>query len=100
MSTTALKKTKLAMVDLDNTLVFTMNANFEAYKRALNERGIDLTPEHFPHTADGRFPLCIQKARAGPPCIVFQTYAHRYGRTPQHCIQSLLIYQLYAYHLH
>ena len=34
------------MVDLDNTLVFTMNANFEAYKRALNEHGFDLTKEH------------------------------------------------------
>ena len=54
MSTTALKKTKLAMVDLDSTLVFTMNANFEAYKRALNEHGIDLTPEHYANCCDGK----------------------------------------------
>lgn len=54
MSTTALKKTKLAMSILDNTLVFTMNANFEAYKRALNEHGIDLTPEHYANCATAR----------------------------------------------
>ena len=42
------------MVDLDNTLVFTMNANFEAYKRALNEHGIDLTPEHYANCCDGK----------------------------------------------
>ena len=45
MSATALKKSKLAMVDLDNTLVFTMKANYAAYKRALNEHGFDFTFE-------------------------------------------------------
>ena len=42
------------MVDLDNTLVFTMNANFESYKRALNEHGFDLTKEHYANCCDGR----------------------------------------------
>ena len=54
MSTPALKKTKLLMVDLDNTLVFTMKANFEAYRRALNEYGFDLTLEHYAHHCDGK----------------------------------------------
>ena len=42
------------MVDLDNTLVFTMKANFEAYRRALNEYGFDLTLEHYAHNCDGK----------------------------------------------
>ena len=54
MSTTALKKTKLAMVDLDNTLVFTMRANYEAYKRALGEHGFDFTFEQYAGDCDGK----------------------------------------------
>ena len=48
------KKTKLAMVDLDNTLVFTMAANALAYARALAEYGFTLTPEDYAKRCDGR----------------------------------------------
>lgn len=54
MSATALKKSKLAMVDLDNTLVFTMKANYAAYKRALNEHGYDFTLEQYARDCDGK----------------------------------------------
>ena len=42
------------MVDLDNTLVFTMKVNYESYKRALNEYGFDLTLEHYANNCDGK----------------------------------------------
>ena len=54
MSATALKTSKLAMVDLDNTLVFTMKANYAAYKRALNEHGYDFTLEQYARDCDGK----------------------------------------------
>ena len=54
MCTTGLKKTKLAMVDLDNTLVFTMEANALAYARALQEYGFTLTKEDYAARCDGR----------------------------------------------
>lgn len=47
-------KTKLAMVDLDNTLVFTMEANALAYQRALAEYGFTLTKEDYAARCDGR----------------------------------------------
>ena len=47
-------KHKLAMVDLDNTLVFTMEANALAYARALEEAGFTLTPEDYAARCDGR----------------------------------------------
>ena len=42
------------MVDLDNTLVFTMKANYAAYKRALNEHGYDFTLEQYARDCDGK----------------------------------------------
>lgn len=54
MCTDGLKKTKLAMVDLDNTLVFTMEANALAYARALKEYGCTLTREDYAKRCDGR----------------------------------------------
>ena len=45
---------KLAMVDLDNTLVFTMEANALAYARALAEAGFTLTKEDYASRCDGR----------------------------------------------
>ena len=53
MSTTGLKKNKLAMVDLDGTLVFTLDANFLAYKTALTERGFDLDRDSYVRHCDG-----------------------------------------------
>ncbi len=49
-----MEKTKLAMVDLDNTLVFTMEANALAYARALAEYGFTLTREDYASRCDGR----------------------------------------------
>ena len=54
MSTAGLKKTKLAMVDLDGTLVFTLEANALAYARALAEYGFTLTREDYAAHCDGR----------------------------------------------
>lgn len=54
MSTAGLKKTKLAMVDLDGTLVFTLEANALAYARALAEYGFTLTKEDYAARCDGR----------------------------------------------
>ena len=54
MSTAGLKKTKLAMVDLDGTLVFTLEANALAYRRALEEYGFTLTREDYAARCDGR----------------------------------------------
>ena len=54
MSTAGLKKTKLAMVDLDGTLVFTLEANALAYSRALAEYGFTLTREDYAAHCDGR----------------------------------------------
>lgn len=51
---TGLKKNKLAMVDLDGTLVFTLNANYLAYKGALNEYGFELERDYFARNCDGR----------------------------------------------
>ena len=47
-------KHKLAMVDLDNTLVFTMEANALAYARALGEAGFTLSREDYAASCDGR----------------------------------------------
>ena len=47
-------KHKLAMVDLDNTLVFTMEANALAYRRALAEYGFALSKEDYASRCDGR----------------------------------------------
>lgn len=54
MSHTGLKKHKLAMVDLDGTLVFTQRANFLAYAEALSEQGFTLTQEDYASRCDGR----------------------------------------------
>lgn len=54
MSTTGLEKNKLAMVDLDGTLVFTLNANYLSYKQALNDYGFDVSREYFAEHCDGR----------------------------------------------
>ena len=47
MSTAGLNKHKLAMVDLDGTLVFTLEANALAYARALAEYGFTLPREDY-----------------------------------------------------
>ena len=54
MSGNGLKKTKLAMVDLDGTLVFTREANHRAYDLALREYGFSLSPEDYAANCDGR----------------------------------------------
>ena len=54
MSTAGLNKHKLAMVDLDGTLVFTLEANALAYARALAEYGFTLTREDYAAHCDGR----------------------------------------------
>ena len=54
MSTAGLNKHKLAMVDLDGTLVFTLEANALAYARALAEYGFTLTREDYAARCDGR----------------------------------------------
>ena len=54
MSTTGLKKNKLAMVDLDDTLIFTLNANYSAYKEALKEKGISFSRDYYAHNCNGR----------------------------------------------
>ena len=54
MSMTGLKKHKLAMVDLDGTLVFTQRANHLAYQTALAEQGFSLSYEQYVHHCDGR----------------------------------------------
>ena len=54
MYTNGLKKNKLAMVDLDDTLIFTTKANHMAYKEALNEHGFDLSLEYYAEKCNGR----------------------------------------------
>lgn len=54
MSTAGTKKNKLAMVDLDGTLVFTRAANHLAYARAMEEYGFSLTPDDYDARCDGR----------------------------------------------
>ena len=54
MSTAGMNKTKLAMADLDGTLVFTRAANHLAYARAMEEHGFSLTPEDYDERCDGR----------------------------------------------
>lgn len=51
---TGLKKHKLAMVDLDGTLVFTQRANHLAYQAALREQGFTLSYEQYVNRCDGR----------------------------------------------
>ncbi len=48
------RKTRLAMIDLDGTLVDTLDANFAAYRAALNEVGSDITREYYAERCDGR----------------------------------------------
>ena len=54
MCATGLKKNKLAMVDLDDTLIFTLKANHLSYKMALNEQGFDLSLEDYAKNCNGR----------------------------------------------
>lgn len=54
MSINGLKKNKLAMVDLDGTLVFTQAANHLAYQAALAEQGFSLSYEQYVTRCDGR----------------------------------------------
>lgn len=51
---TGFVKNKLAMVDLDGTLVFTLNANYLAYKGALNQFGLDFERDYYARCCDGR----------------------------------------------
>ena len=54
MSTTGLSKHKLAMVDLDGTLVFTREANHRAYDMALREVGYSLSAREYAERCNGR----------------------------------------------
>ena len=54
MCSTGLKKNKLAMVDLDDTLIFTLKANHAAYKLALEEQGFTLSLEDYANNCNGR----------------------------------------------
>lgn len=54
MSTNGTNKHKLAMVDLDGTLVFTQRANHRAYAAALAEQGFSLSYEQYVESCDGR----------------------------------------------
>lgn len=47
-------KNMLAMVDLDGTLIDTLEANYHAYKEALNEYGFDITRDQYAQKCDGR----------------------------------------------
>lgn len=49
-----LTKEKLIMVDLDGTLIDTLEANYRSYKRALNEFGYDITKDYYARRCDGR----------------------------------------------
>lgn len=53
MSITGSKKNKLAMVDLDDTLIFTLRPNHMAYQAALREQGFDLTLEEYASFCNG-----------------------------------------------
>lgn len=48
------KKKKLVMVDLDGTLIDTAEANWLAYRKALNEFGYDISLETYAERCDGR----------------------------------------------
>ena len=49
-----MRKKKLAMVDLDGTLIDTLEANYRAYKEALQEVGCALTRDYYAEHCDGR----------------------------------------------
>ena len=53
MLTNGTIKKRLAMVDLDGTLIDTLEANYYAYKLALNEQGIEITREQYKRYCDG-----------------------------------------------
>lgn len=48
------KKNRLAMVDLDGTLIDTLDVNYNAYKAAFAEYGYDLTREQYSEVCNGR----------------------------------------------
>ncbi|MBQ7896469.1 MAG: HAD family phosphatase [Oscillospiraceae bacterium] len=48
-----MKKNKLAMVDLDDTLIFTLIPNHLAYQAALREQGFDLSREEYASFCNG-----------------------------------------------
>lgn len=47
-------KSKLAMVDLDGTLIDTLDVNYNAYKAAFTDYGYDLTREQYREKCNGR----------------------------------------------
>ena len=49
-----MNRNKLAMVDLDGTLIFTGRANYAAYRQALAEAGFALAEETFQTRCEGR----------------------------------------------
>ncbi len=54
MCMSGLKKNKLAMVDLDDTLLYTLEANHLAYREALQEQGFDLSLADYAAFCNGR----------------------------------------------
>ena len=87
MNSTA--KSKLAMVDLDGTLVHTLNANFSAYNKALKEVGFSITKRYFAQHCDGRSYKDFLPEVLGQDRFLIETVHKRKNEIYAGCMQEV-----------